>query len=152
MGSARRPALLSDLEAQLQAITGPIAAADPRGACELLLRFLEIAGGVLARCSDGTGAVIAVFERAAEQLGPLALAARLAPETLAEHAAELLLEDSHGGFDALVPALAEALGDGGLLRLKLGCRERGKQSLTGCGICWRIYTQVSAEYPVYITV
>ncbi len=125
VGSARRPALLSDLEAQLQAITGPIAAADPRGACELLLRFLEIASGVLARCSDGTGAVIGVFERAAEQLGPLALAARLAPETLAEHAADLLLEDSHGAFDALVPALAEALGDGGLQRLEQGCRERG---------------------------
>ena len=128
VGSARRPALLSDLEAQLQAITGPIAAADPRGACELLLRFLEIAGGVLARCSDGTGAVIGVFERAAEQLGPLALAARLAPETLAEHAADLLLEDSHGAFDALVPGLAEALGDGGLQRLEQGCRERGARA------------------------
>ena len=128
VGSARRPALLSDLEAQLQAITGPIAAADPRGACELLLRFLEIAGGVLARCSDGTGAVIAVFERAAEQLGPLAQAAQLAPETLAEHAAELLLEDSHGAFDALVPALKEALGDDGLRRLEACCRERGARA------------------------
>ncbi len=125
VGSARRPALLSDLEAQLQAITGPIAAADPRGACELLLRFLEIAGGVLARCSDGTGVVLGVFERAAGQLGPLALDAQLAPGTLAEHAAELLLEDSHGAFDALVPALKEALGDGGLRRLEQCCRDGG---------------------------
>lgn len=125
VGSARRPALLRDLEAQRQAITGPIAAEDPGGACELLLRFLEISGGVLARCSDSTGAVSGVFERAAEQLGPLAVAARLAPEALAEHAAELLLGDSHGAFDALVPALAEALGDGGLQRLEQCCRERG---------------------------
>lgn len=125
VGSARRPALLSDLEAQLQAVTGPIAAEDARVACELLLRFLEIAAGVLARCSDSTGVVSGVFERAAGQLGPLAVAAQLAPETLAEQAAELLLEDSHGVFDALVPALAEALGDGGLQRLEQGCRERG---------------------------
>ena len=125
VSSARRPALLSDLEAQLGAITGPIAADDPRGACELLLRFLEISGGVLARCSDGTGAVIGVFERAAGQLGPLALAARLAPEDLAEHAAELLLENDHGQFDGLVPALQEALGDAGLERLAHSCREGG---------------------------
>lgn len=125
VGSARRPALLSDLEAQVQAITGPIAAEDSRGACELLLRFLEISGGVLARCSDGTGVVVGVFERAAGQLGPLALAAQLAPETLAEHAAELLLDNDHGQFDALVPALVEALGDGGLQRLEGCCRGHG---------------------------
>ncbi len=125
VGSARRPALLSDLEAQRQAITGAIASADPRGACELLLRFLEISEGVLARCSDGTGAVSGVFERAAGQLGPLAVAAQLPPQTLAEHAAELLVENSHGVFDRLVPALKEALGEGGLQRLEQRCRERG---------------------------
>ncbi|MCP9785170.1 DUF6880 family protein [Cyanobium sp. N5-Cardenillas] len=125
VGSARRPALLRDLEAQRQAITGPIAAEDPGEACELLLRFLEISAGVLARCSDSTGVVVGLFEQAAKQLGPLALAARVAPETLAEHAVELLLEDRHGAFDALVPALAEALGDGGLQRLEQCCRERG---------------------------
>ncbi len=125
VGSARRPALLSDLEAQLQAIIGPIAAADPREACDLLLRFLEIAEGVLARCTDSTGVVIGVFARAAEQLGPLAMAAQLAPDALAEQAAELLMEDGHGQFDGLVPALKEALGDGGLERLERCCRERG---------------------------
>ncbi len=125
VGSARRPALVSDLEAQLQAITGPIAAADPRGACDLLLRFLEIAEGVLARCTDSTGVVIGVFARAAEQLGPLAVAAQLAPDVLAEQAAELLMEDGHGQFDGLVPALKEALGDGGLEQLERCCRERG---------------------------
>ncbi len=125
VGSARRPALLSDLEAQLQAITGPIAAEDSREASALLLRFLEIAGGVLARCSDGTGVVVGVFERAAAQLGPLAVAAQLAPETLAEHVAELLLENDPGPFDGMVPALAEALGETGLQRLESCCRERG---------------------------
>jgi hypothetical protein len=36
--SAKRKALVSDLEAQLQAITGPIATGDPRQACDLLLQ------------------------------------------------------------------------------------------------------------------
>lgn len=123
--SPRRKALVSDLEAQLQAIIGPIAAGDPSQACDLLLRFLELSEGVLARCSDSTGAVIGVFERAAAQLGPLALAAQMEPETLAQHAAELLVENTYEQFDALVPALKEALGDWGLKLLGSYCRQRG---------------------------
>jgi hypothetical protein len=123
--SARRKALVADLEAQLQAIIGPIAAGDPRQACDLLLRFLELSEGVLARCTGSTGAVIGVFQRAAEQLGPLAQAAQLEPETLAEHAAELLAENSYEQFVALVPALKDALGDWGLKLLDSHCRQRG---------------------------
>lgn len=125
VNSRRRQALLSDLEAQLQAITGPIAAADPRQACDLLLRFLELSDGVLGRCSDSTGAVMGLFERAAEQLAPLAQAARLEPETLAELAADLLSGNSHAPFTALVPNLKDVLGDGGLQRLDHHCRQRG---------------------------
>jgi hypothetical protein len=121
----KRKALISDLEAQLQAIAGPIAEAAPQQACDLLLRFLELSEGVLDRCSDGTGAVIGVFERAAQQLGPLAQAAQLEAETLAEHTAELLAENTHKQFDALVPALKDALGDWGLRLLEAYCRQRG---------------------------
>jgi hypothetical protein len=123
--SGKRQALVRDLEVQLQAITGPIAVADPKQACDLLLRFLELSEGVLARCSDGTGAVIGVFERAAEQLAPLAQAAQLEPEALAEHTAELLAENTYEQFDALVPALKDALGDRGLKLLERHCRQRG---------------------------
>ena len=123
--SARRKALVADLEAQLQAIIGPIAAVDPSQACDLLLRFLELSENVLARSSDSTGAVIGVFEQGAEQLGPLAQAAQLEPETLAQHAAELLAENTYEQFDALVPALKEALGDWGLKLLGSYCRQRG---------------------------
>jgi hypothetical protein len=123
--ATKRKALVSDLDTQLQAITGPIVTGDPRQACDLLLRFLELSGGVLERCADSTGAVIGVFERAAEQLGPLAQAAQLAPEPLAEHAVELLDDNSHGQFDGLVPALKEALGDRGLQLLDRYCRDRG---------------------------
>lgn len=123
--SARRKALVSDLEAQLQAITGPIAAGDPKQACDLLLRLLELSEGVLERSSDSTGAVIGVFERAAGQLGPLAQAAQLDPETLAQQAAELLAENTYEQFDALVPALKDALGDWGLKLLGSYCRQHG---------------------------
>ncbi|WP_228008964.1 DUF6880 family protein [Cyanobium sp. LEGE 06113] len=78
--SRRRKALVSELEAQLQAISGPIAAADPKLACDLLLRLLELAEGVLQRCTGNTSTVVAVFERAVKQLGPLAQAAQLEPE------------------------------------------------------------------------
>ncbi|EAQ74223.1 MULTISPECIES: hypothetical protein [unclassified Synechococcus] len=37
-----------------------------------MLRFLELSEGVLSRSTGSTGAVIGVFERGAEQLGPLA--------------------------------------------------------------------------------
>ena len=123
--SAKRKALVSDLEAQLQAITGPIASGDPKQACDLLLRFLELSEGVLERSSDSTGAVIGVFERAAGQLGPLAQAAQLEPETLAQQAAELLAENTYEQFDALVPALKDALGDWGLKLLGSYCRQHG---------------------------
>jgi hypothetical protein len=53
LDAAKRKALISDLEAQLQAISGPIAAADPSQACELLLRLLELSEGVLGRDLPG---------------------------------------------------------------------------------------------------
>ena len=123
--SARRKALVADLEAQLQAITGPIAAGDHKQAFDLLRRFLDLSEGVLERCTDSTGVVIGVFERAAKQLGPLAQAAQLEPETLAQHAAELLAENTYEQFDALVPALKDALGDWGLKLLGSYCRQHG---------------------------
>ena len=129
--SGKRKAFLVDLEAQLQAITGPIAAAEPRQACDLLLRFLELSDGVLARSCDSTGTVIGVFERAVGQLGPLAQAAQLEPDSLAEQAAELLAENSYDQFDALVPALRDVLGDSGLNVLDSHCRNRGARDGSG---------------------
>jgi hypothetical protein len=121
----RRKALITDLEMQLQAIIGPIAGSNPAQAFELLLRFLELSDDVLDRCWDSTGAVFAVFERAVQQLGPLAVAARIEAETLAQHADELLEENSHEQYDGLVPALKDALGDWGLKLLESYRRQRG---------------------------
>ena len=123
--SAKRKALLADLEAQQQAITGPIAAANPDLAVDLQLRLLELGEGVLDRCSDSTGAVIGLFQRGVDALVSLARAAGTDPEVLVEHAADLVQENGYGLFDRLIPALAPVLGATGLLRLEDAMLERG---------------------------
>ena len=123
--SARRKALLADLEAQQQAITGPIASADPALALELQVRLLELGDAVLDRCSDSTGAVIGVFQRGVDTLATLARAAATTPETLVEQAADLLQENGYGQFEGLIPALAPALGEAGLLQLEEALLVRG---------------------------
>jgi len=123
--SARRKALLADLEAQQQAITGPIAAVNPDLAVELQLRLLELGEGILDRCSDSTGAVIGLFQRGVDALASLAKVASTRAEVLVEHAADLLQENGYGQFDGLIPALAPVLEDAGLLRLQDALLERG---------------------------
>ncbi|QPN63800.1 DUF6880 family protein [Synechococcus sp. CBW1004] len=123
--SARRKALLADLEAQQQAITGPIAAADPALAVELQVRLLELSEGVLDRCSDSTGAVIGLFQRGVDTLASLAAAANTPTGTLVEHAADLLQEHGYGQFEGLIPALAPVLGEAGLRQLEEALLERG---------------------------
>lgn len=123
--SAKRKALLADLEAQQQAINGPIATADPALAVELQVRLLELSEGVLDRCSDSTGAVIGLFQRGVDALACLAAAAGTKPQVLVEHAAELLQENGYGQFEGLIPALAPVLGEAGLLQLEEALLERG---------------------------
>ena len=123
--SVKRKALLADLEAQQQAISGPIAAADPALAVELQVRLLELSDGVLDRCSDSTGAVIGLFQRSVDVLATLAAAAAINSETLVEHAVELLRQNGYGQLVGLIPALAPVLGEAGLLRLEESLLERG---------------------------
>jgi len=123
--SAKRKALLADLQAQQQAISGPIATADPALAVELQLRLLELSEGVLDRCSDSTGAVIGLFQRGVDALACLAAAAGTKPQDLVEHAAELLQDNGYGQFEGLIPALAPVLGEAGLLQLEEALLERG---------------------------
>jgi hypothetical protein len=123
--SAKRKALLADLEAQQQAIKGPIATADPALAVELQVRLLELSEGVLDRSSDSTGAVIGLFQRGVDALACLAAAAGTKPQELVEHAAELLQENGYGQFEGLIPALAPVLGEAGLLQLEEALLERG---------------------------
>jgi hypothetical protein len=123
--SAKRKALLADLEAQQQAISGPIATAEPALAVELQVRLLELAEGVLDRCSDSTGTVMGLFERAVPTLASLATAAATGSEALVEHAAELLQENGYGQCDELIPALVPLLGAAGLQELEQALLKRG---------------------------
>jgi hypothetical protein len=123
--SAKRKALLKDLEAQQQAIRGPIATADPGLAVELQVRLLELSEGVLDRSSDSTGAVIGLFQRGVTVLATLAEAAGTSPASLVEHTADLLQNNGYGQFDGLIPALTPALGEVGLLQLEEALLERG---------------------------
>lgn len=126
LDATRRKALLKDLEAQQQAITGPIAADHPALAVELQVRLLELAEGVLDRSSDTSGALLGLFQRAAGELATLAAAAGTPSQELAERAAELLQENGYGQFDDLIPALAPVLGEPGLGQLQEALRERGR--------------------------
>ncbi|MEB3307260.1 MAG: hypothetical protein VKK98_03810 [Cyanobacteriota bacterium] len=123
--SARRKLLLLDLEAQQQAITGPVATADPALAVELQVRLLGLSEGILDRCPDSTGVMTDLFQRAVEALASLATAAAISPEALVEHAVELLQENGYGQFEGLIPALTPVLGEAGLLQLEQALLERG---------------------------
>jgi hypothetical protein len=72
--------------------------------------------------------VIGLFQRGVDALATLAAAAGpagLSPEALVVHAAELLQENGYGQFEGLIPALAPALGEAGLLQLEEALLERG---------------------------
>lgn len=126
----KRKALLADLQAQHQAISGPIAAADPAQAWQLLLRYLELADGVLERSSDGTGALAGAFAEALQDLAPLAVAAGLQPEALVEPVIELIAANGYGQFDDLIPAVAPALGEPGLAFLQRFYEQNGGPDAT----------------------
>jgi len=123
--SGKRKALLADLEAQQQAISGPIATANPALAVALQGRLLELADGVLDRCSDSTGAVIGLFQRGVSTLATLATAAASSSDTLVAQAADLLQDNGYGQFEGLIPALAPLLGEAGLRQLQECLLERG---------------------------
>ena len=128
--SRKRKALLADLEVQHQAITGVIAAADPRLAFELLIRLLELADGVLDRSADTTGAVIGVFQGALADLAPLAAAASIQTDDLVEQLIDLMAGNGYGQFDQLIPSMAACLGEPGLVQLQRFFEEHGGPDAT----------------------
>ena len=111
----RRKALVDDLQTQLGAIVDEVAPADPALAVDLLWRFLALANGVLDRCEDSNGAVMAVFHQASAQLGAVAMGggAKLADAML-----DALLDNGYGQYDRLIDDLAPALGSEGMAQLK----------------------------------
>ena len=121
----QRQSLVIELQAQRMAILGPIAQANPRLALDLLWRFLDLAEGVLNRCFDSRGTVWEVFSSAAQDLPAVIAAAAPEPAALAEQVAECVMANEEGQFDLLIPLLAEALGEEGLVRLRQNCCDLG---------------------------
>ena len=113
-----RKSLIEDLEAQRRAIVNQVATTDPAEALELMWRFVAIANSVSERCDDSSGAVISVFHAACRDIGEIAQAAKVAPQTLAEHAFSALNENDYGQCDELISVLSPALGPTGLEELK----------------------------------
>ena len=113
---------LADLDAQRRAVLDVVAPSDPREAFELLWRLVGCAEGVLARSDDGGGRLLAAFQAAAQDLGPLAQTADLPPEDLAGRTVRVLASGGHGAWAELVPILSTQLGRPGLALVRDGMR------------------------------
>lgn len=114
----QRRAVQQELTLQLEAITGPIAQAEPAAARELLWQFLELGNNVLGRCDDSSGVLGDLFRQAMAQLGRLTEAAPPDPATLAEMVFEALCDNGYGVFDGVSAQLKPAFGPEGLTLLK----------------------------------
>ena len=77
-------AMARDLDTQRQAIVGKVAKEDPREALELVWRFMALARPIFERSDDSSGTIIGVFRDACEDIGELALEARMDPVDLAD--------------------------------------------------------------------
>ncbi len=110
--------LAADLEAQHRAIMDMVAPRDPSAALDLMWRFAACGASVFARSDDGSGRLGEVFRSAAEDIGTLAIAARVDPVALATRAFDAIEDDGYGVYDRLVPALAPALSATGLAALR----------------------------------
>ncbi len=89
----QRRALLKELTLQLEAITGPIAHAEPGAARELLWPYLELGNNVLGRCDDSSGLLGDLCRQAMGQLGRITEAAQPDPATLAEQVFEAFCDN-----------------------------------------------------------
>jgi hypothetical protein len=114
----RQAELVGELDRQLQAIAGPIAAHDADLAVELLWRLLELSDPFLDRCDDKEGAGLALFQRATAQLGQVARQADRPKEALVEEVVAALPRNGYGQFDQLIAHLQEALQPEGLRLLR----------------------------------
>jgi hypothetical protein len=113
-----RMGLIDDLEAQRRAIVQQVAKVDAAEALDLMWRFMALANSVVARCDDGSGAVIGIFRAACRDLGEIAEAAKVSPEDIVERAFNALLDNEYGQYDELIAVLTPALGPTGLDQLK----------------------------------
>jgi hypothetical protein len=111
-------ALAKDLETQRTAIMKFVASTQPAEAVDLLWRLLEIAPTIYARCDDSNGTIGDIMDEALENLGAVAVPAKLRTDKLVERVFASVCANDYGQFDGLIEKMAEALGNEGLRLLK----------------------------------
>jgi tetratricopeptide (TPR) repeat protein len=151
----KRKALVKDLDTQRRAIVKQVAKTDPATALELMWRFLGLASSVFERCDDSSGTVIAVFDKAVENLGEIATAAQPDPARLADEVFQALTDNGFGQYDGLIGVLAPALGPEGLEHLKsrmvvlagqpVGRPSGAKRQVSGYGLSGPVYADEVKE-------
>ncbi len=105
----RLKGLLQDLSLLRAMIAGPLAQADPAAAVGLLLRFLTLERGVLARVRDTKGQVAEVFEGALGDLARVASTLTERPPGLADAIMTALDEVGSAAMGVLAQGLVPAL-------------------------------------------
>ena len=124
-----RRTLADDLDTQRRAIVDKVAKDDAVKGLDLMWRFMALAESVFERCDDSSGAVIGIFDYAANDLGEIAKTARPDPKRLADDAFRALTDNGYGQYDALIEVLTPALGQAGLEHLKQRMITLSKESV-----------------------
>ena len=88
--------LVIDLTAQRAAILTKVAPTDPRTAFQLMWRLVSCADSVFGRTDDGSGRLADVFRGATRELGSLAQAGKIDPDTLVELTFEAVCDNGYG--------------------------------------------------------
>ncbi|PHY12922.1 hypothetical protein CSW58_09375 [Caulobacter sp. B11] len=108
-----------DLEVQRAAIAGKLTELDPSLALSMIVRFVDLAEGVLERVNDTKGEVEAVFSLAVEDARTIAAQAPLAdPKALGDQLFDQLLTGHAGLVVALLRAVLPALTASGVATLR----------------------------------
>jgi len=115
----KRKAFLRDLTNQRDIITTRIAPDNPVTAHDLLWQFLEMSDQIFYRTSDEQGDFALLFEETCEGLGPIAIAAKIEPDKLADRVFTAFTDQSgYGVFDRLIGQMQGALAEPGIAALK----------------------------------
>ena len=114
----KRPEFVRDLDLTRTTIAERVGRTRPDLALDLMWRFMDLAGPVLNRVDDSSGAVGDVFRAACGDLGALAARAKPDPQALAERVFAATTGNEYGEFDRVVPAVFPALGEAGVAALR----------------------------------
>ncbi|HEX7761159.1 MAG TPA: hypothetical protein VF459_16755 [Caulobacteraceae bacterium] len=111
--------LRQDLELLQSMIVGPLAAADAAAAASLLLRFLGLERGVLARVKDVKGEVAQIFAAALADLARIAAEVKAPPAEFVDTIMSALEDAGPGAMGQIVEALIPALGAPSVAQLRV---------------------------------